>query len=528
MNIGKEPQTSINESNSVSILKMCLQENDLIKCYFSEGDKTPNTDGFFVVNNEFYPLKEFHVQIKKTDTLKTTKGMKVYSCDTKFINYANLRVTENPCFIFVVELKTKIIYFKYLSEKFLQDNDFTHCNQKKVSIHFGNGEILDDIDSFYSLVCDIIKYREIKRFNPKEIDVVEFQRAFDILNNFFDKDFIKIKNILYPNTWKFGIAYQRTTFENAAYKELVKERTEMGISVVPYISSFGAYAIEYGDKQQIFQNINVFENDNDLKLLHNISFTNGVSSTVEQAVLSWLSNVFEAWIANDHLFVRFLPNDALFEVIYNFLDKNAYEVSKGHNTDNLIGNTVSTEEAKKIIKEKYPHNNYSNVEIILLLNSISEIERRKIDTINRVWIFESIPQNHIRNIYYTNVVSIIDHNKKLLKNLPNYYKEFINNLFDESIAKKYTYTGIFKIKLEINLFKNEYRSVILDADEFVVDVVDELNNTAILKGWGMLNTSFRGDKTNILTNILSILYNQVCKRFKFKHNLTFIGKAFFD
>lgn len=46
MNIAKEPQTSINESNSVSILKLRLQENGLIKCYFGEGEKTPNTDGF--------------------------------------------------------------------------------------------------------------------------------------------------------------------------------------------------------------------------------------------------------------------------------------------------------------------------------------------------------------------------------------------------------------------------------------------------------------------------------------------------
>ena len=154
MNIGLEPQTSMNESNGNSILKLRLQENGKIKCYFGEGEKTPNTDGFFVVNNETYPLKEFHVQIKTAGVLKITKGTKVYSCDTKFINYANLRVTENPCFIFVIELQTQTIYFKYLSEKFLQENDFTHSTQASKSIHFSNYEILKDIKSFYNLVCD--------------------------------------------------------------------------------------------------------------------------------------------------------------------------------------------------------------------------------------------------------------------------------------------------------------------------------------------------------------------------------------
>lgn len=472
------------------------------------------------------------MQIKTTDVLNETKGMKVYSCDTKFINYANLRVTENPCFIFIIELQTQTIYFKYLSEKFLQENDFTHNEQKNISIHFSDSEILNNIEEFYRLVCDIIKYREIKSFNPANIDILEYQLAFNLLNNFFDKDFIKIKNLLYPSIWKFGIAYQRTTIENLEYKALMSERAKMGIEAVPYVSTFGAYAIEYGDNQQIFQNVNVFENDKTLKLAHNLSFTNGISSTVEEATLKWLSNVFELWISNESVFVRFLPNEALFEVVYNFLDKNALVSNKLKNTDVLVGNAIATIKAKKIIIERYPQNNYSDSEIVLLLNSIFEIERRKIDTINRVWIFESTPKNHIRNIYYNDIQSIIDNNKKLFENLPKYYNEFIENLFGENIANVYTFKGIFKIKLEINLvdnhFKNEYRSIIHDSNEFSIDVVDKIDSNDMFTSWGVLPTSFKGNKTNILTNILSILYKQVCKRFKFKEDISFIGKAFIN
>lgn len=532
MNIAKEPQTSINESNSISILKLRLQENGLIKCYFGEGEKTPNTDGFFVVNSEVYPLKEFHVQIKTTDVLNETKGMKVYSCDTKFINYANLRVTENPCFIFIIELQTQTIYFKYLSEQFLQENDFTHNEQKNISIHFSDSEILNDVETFYRLVCDIIKYREIKSFNPANIDILEYQTAFDLLNNFFDKDFIKIKNLLYPNIWKFGIAYQRTSIENLEYQALMRERAKIGIESAPYVSSFGAYAIEYGDNQQIFQNVNVFQNDKTLKLAHNLSLTNGISSTVEEATLKWLSSVFELWISNESVFVRFLPNEALFEVIYNFLDKNAFESSRWHNKNVLVGNSIATSEANRIITERYPQKNYINDEIVLLLNSLFEIERRKIDTINRVWIFESIPKNHIRNIYYQDIQSIIDNNKKLFETLPKYYNEFIKNLFGENIANVYAYKGTFKIKLEIGMdgtyFKNEYKSNIYDTDDFLMNIVDELDDIATHKSWGILKTSFKGDKTNIITNLLSILYKQVCKKFKFKKNLLFTSKAFLN
>lgn len=531
MNIGLEPQTSINESNGVSVLKLRLQENGKIKCYFGEGEKTPNTDGFFVVNNEAYPLKEFHVQIKTVGVLKITKGTKVYSCDTKFINYANLKVTENPCFIFVIELQTQTIYFKYLSEKFLQENDFTHSDQENASIHFNDNEILNDIKAFYNLVCDIIKDREIKSFNPKDINVLEYQFAFDIINNFFDKEFVRIKNLLYPHLWKIGLAYQKTEIENEDYQALLNERAEMGIEIVPYVSSFGAYAIEYGDTTHIFQNINVFENDKSLKLLHDISLRNGIPSTVEEAALNWLSRVFELWIKSEPLFIRFLPNDALFEIVYNFLDKNAFETSRGQNTEMVIGNTISTAEVKKTITEKYPLDHYSDSEIVLLFNSIYELERRKIDTINRVWIFESTPVNHIRNIYYENVTSIIENNKKLLENLPNYYNEFLLNLFGENDYKNYAYTGAFKIKLEIefngHIFKNEYRSVIEDTNKFLVEVVEELDDTSNLKSWGLLHTSFKGDICNILTNILSILYKQVCKRFNFEYDYSLKNKAFF-
>lgn len=531
MNIGKEPQSSINESNGVSLLKLRLQENGFIKCYFGEGDKTPNTDGFFVVNNDNYPVKEFHVQIKTTDILQESKGLKVYACDTKFINYANLGVTENPCLIFVVELQTQTIYFKYLSEKFLHDNNFTRNDQQSVSIHFNNNEILNDIESFYRLVCDIIKSREIKCFHPADVDVLEYQIAFDILNNFFDKDFIRIKKLIYPNIWKFGIAYQKIPFEDAEYQALMKERAEMGIDVAPYVSSFGTYAIEYGDKQEIFQNIDIFENDQSLKLLYSISRTNGISSTVEEAALRWLDNVFENWVNSEALFVQFLPNDALFEIVYNFLDKIAFELSKKQNADVLIGNIISSDEARRIITARYPQNNYSNYEIVLLLNAIMEITRRKIDAIHRVWIFEDTPTDHIRNIYYKNIAAVTKNNQKLFKNLPAYYKEFITNLFGENIAKQYSYQGNYQYTLGIdlsgNIFRNEYKYVCFDSDDFIVDVVEKLDSGAHHSGCGILNTSFKGDKTNILTNILSIFHKQVCKKFKFKQRNPFINKAIF-
>ena len=105
------------------------------------------------------------------------------------------------------------------------------------------------------------------------------------------------------------------------------------------------------------------------------------------------------------------------------------------------------------------------------------------------------------------------------------------NLFGENDYKNYAYTGAFKIKLEIefngHIFKNEYRSAIEDTNKFLVEVVEELDDTSNLKSWGLLHTSFKGDICNILTNILSILYKQVCKRFNFEYDYSLKNKAFF-
>ena len=527
MNIGKECDASYNESNGVSLLKIKLQKNNLIKCYFGEGEKTPNTDGYFVVNNASYPIKEIHVQIKTCDILRITKQQKVYTCDTKFINYANLKVTENPCMIFVIEMQTKKIYFKYLSDKFLTENNFLDTEQKDVSIHFSEEEILKDISTFYPLICDIIKSRRIERFSPSQIDLIEFQNAFDVLNDFFDNDFKAIKELLYPNVWKFGISYQRQSIDDKHFQEIQKERSEMGIKTLPSITSFGAYTIEYGDNQNIFQNIDPYEENLDLKLQNCITFNNGIPSTAEEETLFWLENTFKNWLINPVVFLPFMPNDALFEIIYNFLDKEATVnplLRKVGYNDVYQFDNIETETAKEIIINKYP-THYMNKDICLLQAAIIEIETREIKKINRIWHHKLPLNTRIPNYCGLDIENLRHDTKNFFQLIPTYYNEFIYRLFKKQ-AEKYTlkerYIYNFNIGFENDIFKNEYKSICQDSSEYIVDIVDDIDKNIPYKNssWGLLNVSFKGDKNNILNKLLYILYKKVCKIYGFKEDIS--------
>ena len=152
MNIGLDSKNSHIDSIGVAILTEQLESTFNIKCHFSENDKTPNTDGFFVLSNATCPEKEFHVQIKSSEKIENSK----FIYDTKFINYVNSGITENPSFIFAVDITERKVYYKYLSDKFLSDNIFTDIEQKTVTIHFNENEVLTDIKLFIDRLKDIV------------------------------------------------------------------------------------------------------------------------------------------------------------------------------------------------------------------------------------------------------------------------------------------------------------------------------------------------------------------------------------
>ena len=88
-NIGKYSTSVFIESEGNLILKKALSFSKRLSCFFSENDKTPNTDGFFeLIDDQGVPIKRFNVQIKSTSDL--IKGK--FSLDTKILNFVFSKV----------------------------------------------------------------------------------------------------------------------------------------------------------------------------------------------------------------------------------------------------------------------------------------------------------------------------------------------------------------------------------------------------------------------------------------------------
>lgn len=72
-------KSSFDEAEAIRLLSGVLESNRKIKTFFSENDKTPNTDGYFeLLGNDDEIKKQFIVQIKKVENLtKETKGKNI-------------------------------------------------------------------------------------------------------------------------------------------------------------------------------------------------------------------------------------------------------------------------------------------------------------------------------------------------------------------------------------------------------------------------------------------------------------------
>ena len=525
MNIGIDPKTSYVDSMGVSILTTQLESTFCIKCHFSDNDKTPNTDGFFVLSSPSCPEKEFHVQIKSTEKLENCS----FSYDTKFINYVNSGVTENPSFIFAVDITEKRVYYKYLSDDFLKDNNFLDTEQKTITVHFNEKEILTDPILFKEILEDIVLSSKIKKFKAKQIDMAEYQTAYDKLNSFFDYDFKKLKDKAFPNVWKFGIVYNREKLPKHLFEEIKRTRDAFGIGTSPYNSTFSVYRVDYGSNQNIFQNFKLSLSETDFKLPIQTYMSSGVGTQkgMEEDISNWLHYTFKDLINSKSCFISFMPLDALYEIIFNFIDgeiilRNNKEIKILYDKDYCNGE-LNTNTVYDMIYETSISKHY-NTDLNLVKLSIAEIIKRDIPKIKRVW---KIVDDQFEKIFLYDSSIMYENTAKLFSSLPHYYNQFISNLFPSEITLKYLIQGEFLIYLDIrpilgNVIEKTKYYKINQKKDFKIELSTDLrevrdhNQNCDIFGGGIINASFNFSGNNIIDNLLSLLYKKVCKIHGFK------------
>jgi len=156
-NIGGYSASDFSESSGNAILKQLLEEDKTIKTRFAEADKSPNYDDFFELleksPTKYIPTARTNVQIKtlERDYINHNKREKTeylykYQCDTKVFNAVKRSISLDPTVLFLVDIKQRKVFWIYLSDEYVFDQNIG--DNKTTTVYFSKGNLLSNIDSF--------------------------------------------------------------------------------------------------------------------------------------------------------------------------------------------------------------------------------------------------------------------------------------------------------------------------------------------------------------------------------------------
>jgi len=536
MNIGKVSASGFQESKGNNILERKLEEKGTIKTYFGKENTIPNVDGFFILVNTYRePKKEFVVQIKTVDGIgQNTKGT-FYDCDTKFINYISTEVSENPAFVFVIDTKAEQVYFKYLSPDFLKANDFTQTEQESFRLFFLADEVLTDIDAFVEKLHGILEERNTRIHNIDQEEMLDFQKAFDFINGFFDNDFKKIKDFAFDDLWKFGIVYYKRKLTAKQHDEIVKARSHFDEEVTDYTMEFGVFRIKNGENLQIIQNQNLFEkmhkvgfSGTNLQIHGDYSWSNATKTSIEERAHKWLGDTVRDIFNMKAHFIQFMPSEVLREMIFVYLDMIA-EMNPKLGKPNYHGVFIEDEMSYADLREimsMIPVHHARTFEFAAFKIASHELYKRGQMPAKRIWKHKDESKywgslGNSTHVWGFKQEDYLDNFTHLFNSLPKLYEETIKNIFGDSHAKylvlKGEYIMSFELKSKGNMQTTDYQGLyikdtylgfnIVDSDEY-----EKLKKAQKYDVWsgGRLQSDFRKG-TPLLDNLLYMVYRSICK-----------------
>lgn len=317
--------SAFDEKTATRMLSDFLEQKHTIATFFKENDRTPNYDGSFeLVGEDDVPTKQFIVQIKKVEKLVPNikgpnKGKYVYDMDTSFLYYVKEKVTESPAIYFVVDIVTKNIFWLYLSDELLMDLGFE--GKERISYPFKKTDIVPDIDVFVQLLNQIAAKRNTLFLQKTPEQIAEMQDALDYINRLMETEFTKIKEVIFPNLWRFGIKYTpgETMSITAGAQTITSEAASM-FALYPQIKGVA----DTGLKEYTCGQTNYF---NHFDMFGKITPLEYVRDSLQKIIKSYFEEDIPA---------AQLPNIMLFERLASFVQrmKRFYEFE--HDRDKIL------------------------------------------------------------------------------------------------------------------------------------------------------------------------------------------------
>lgn len=539
---------SFNEADANRLLSDRLESGHKIKTFFKENDKTPNHDGTFeLVDKDRLPLKQFIVQIKKSDSIVPGKdGCYPYDLETGFLYYVKERVTESPAVYFVVDIDNGRIFYLYLSDERLMSLDFE--DKQTVRYRFSNDDILDDVDAFYDQMLKISNERNKYFINKTPQMIAELQDAADYINTLLNGELRSIKDAVFPSLWRFGVGHtasKETKYSISSPNH--PDRTIQGSAEANYYGLYpqvkGSVTPEIGEfsKDSIFQSIDFTQQTKPMDYVHSV-----VLSILEQYCLNPPLSILPTLVLEEMAYKemntihKYVSRDKHLSVNQAFVD---YIAMLLYFDFLLRGKALSPDDEKRkiiianVIKQGHPHcisleNPFMWGDLSSFVASIKDDpdityndEIIKFISYRDIRYFDVLNELRLRGVVEFSITHLVDVEdnpsvffKKYYGELLPLYFDVYNKVFD---SDKYFYSRDvhYSVIGEAMLYRvNKAKRGVLELsyDESIDRDYLELKESGsnmIAKGFasiGKWNVGLRG-KTIYYDGIRCLLYQGLCE-----------------
>jgi len=531
VNLGKITDNDFKESKSITLLKEVLEKNQKIKVRAEEADKIPDLDGSIRILDDLgHERIIVDIQSKTLPSEYNETNPYYYDCETKVFNVVKYKKTFNPVVLFLSDINNKKIYYKLVTNEYIEILDYGNQNCKRIKFNdndlYEEKKFIKEIEKYVTKLTLIMKTGEkslaTSFVNGPNESYNLMQEEIDKVNNLFDGKLKMVKEHLFPHVWKFGIAYNKN-----------------GNGYV-----LGLYKIYKGQNDTLIKNFNVKDNN-----YFQTIFVSDVSyKTLEKSMNEFVGECINLFYNDYPLDPLYCDNNILCEIVFEFLDNITHLSEKIRNNDTRkyykdeedIENVRSiinglTKFYKKIWaeKDKYPdvellEPSYNVTKRFLLFNPL--ISFHQCQELLEKYIFEKDLSKFEANIFLNGRVNmslvmraIEELEKRKIKKINRLYKKeednyikTVFNLLNDSYnfsAKKLELNSSQKINEHyiINYSAKDNYEYKLEKVDSVEDFIVECNLVNKNKLNGSLNDlKYFSRIVNPLYNLTRLLINKGC------------------
>jgi len=165
VNLGKITDNDFKESKSITLLKEVLEKNQKIKVRAEEADKIPDLDGSIRILDDLgHERIIVDIQSKTLPSEYNETNPYYYDCETKVFNVVKYKKTFNPVVLFLSDINNKKIYYKLVTNEYIEILDYGNQNCKRIKFNdndlYEEKKFIKEIEIYYYEKNNVLRRRK--------------------------------------------------------------------------------------------------------------------------------------------------------------------------------------------------------------------------------------------------------------------------------------------------------------------------------------------------------------------------------